>query len=44
MLVDEERLTVESPISAKLLPDEDRWKTGCCGRPYVGARDVDLAC
>lgn len=31
-------LTVDSPASAKLLPDAERWKVGCCRRP--GARDM----
>jgi len=30
--------TVERPISARLFPDDDRWKIGWFGRP--GARDM----
>jgi hypothetical protein len=32
------RWTVEKAISAKLPPDDDRWKLGCAG--LLGARDM----
>lgn len=32
------RWTVEKPMSARLLPDDDRWKTGCAG--LFGASDI----
>jgi len=38
------RCTVENGISARLVPEEERAKTGCAGRP--GASDIrdDCAC
>ena len=32
------RCTVEKPKLARLSPDDERWKTGCDGRP--GASDM----
>jgi hypothetical protein len=43
-LFETERLAVDMPISARLLPEDDRWKFGCCGRPIVGLMEVDRAC
>lgn len=38
-MFEEVRCTVDGrPRSARLLPDEDRWKEGCCGR--LGASDI----
>ena len=40
-MLDEEFLCIVGgrPKSGKLLPEEDRWKDGCGGRP-CGARDI----
>jgi len=39
MLEDELRCTVDGrPKSAKFVPEEERWKDGCCGR--LGASDM----
>lgn len=44
-LLETERLAVDMPISARLLPDEDRWKFGCGGRPIAGfTEEVDRTC
>jgi hypothetical protein len=32
------RCTVEKPISARVVPDEDRWKMGCAG--LLGLSDM----
>jgi len=47
MPLPEVRLTLASPMPARLSPEEERWKTGCAGRP--GASDIlepetDRAC
>lgn len=39
-----ERRTVESPISGKLFPDDDRWKFGCCGLDNEGLTEFERAC
>jgi hypothetical protein len=43
-LLETERLAVDMPMSARLLPDDDRWKFGCCGRPIAGFTEVDREC
>ncbi len=43
LCADEPRLTVDMPRSARLLPDDDRWKTGCAGRGGASdAREPDM--
>jgi hypothetical protein len=39
----EERLTEERPASARLVPDEERWKSGWLGRDMASdCRDPDM--
>jgi hypothetical protein len=45
MLLDTDRLTVESPASApNAPPDEERWKFGCWGRLAEFSSDIERVC
>jgi hypothetical protein len=46
-LLVEWRCTDGKPMSARLVPDDDRWKTGCAGRPPASdilEPDCERAC
>jgi hypothetical protein len=40
-LLEADRLAVDIPVSAKLPPDEERWKLGCAGRWMLWLIEID---
>jgi len=44
MLLEADRLTVDVPPSARLAPEDERWKLGCAGRCMLWFIDVDRTC
>ena len=44
MELEAERRTVESPLSGRLLPDDDLWKLGCCGLDMDGLTEFERTC
>jgi len=44
MFAETDRRAVDIPMSARLPPEDDRWKFGCAGRCMVWLMEVDRIC